>query len=342
MQRRTAEQGTCVHLGNCDIGCDVNARNTLDLNYLAVRRAARRRCSSPPPRHVIEPIDGGYRVGSTGSRRPPRPRHETARMVVLAAGSLGSTELLLRCRDVHETLPGLSPPAGRLEQQRRLPDARLHYADRASTPRSVRPSPPPSTSSTAQPAGSRSHRGRRLPGPRGTWPTGAATCARSVASGSPSLRVMASLGESLEFSRVMPWFAQGRDAADGTSGLRRRLASRRPATRVGPLGRRRVATDDRGDRRHARPAGRGDRWHPDRAAHLVAPGLLRHAASAGGLQHGHRSGHERRRPPRAGLGPAQPLRRRRRHRPRGTRGDPSRTIATLAERIATIIVAEGR
>ena len=33
-------QGTCVHLGNCDIGCDVNARNTLDLNVVpAVRRA---------------------------------------------------------------------------------------------------------------------------------------------------------------------------------------------------------------------------------------------------------------------------------------------------------------
>jgi hypothetical protein len=28
------EQGTCVHLGNCDIGCDVDARNTLDRNYI--------------------------------------------------------------------------------------------------------------------------------------------------------------------------------------------------------------------------------------------------------------------------------------------------------------------
>ncbi len=30
------EQGTCIHLGNCDIGCDVRAKNTLDLNYLAI------------------------------------------------------------------------------------------------------------------------------------------------------------------------------------------------------------------------------------------------------------------------------------------------------------------
>ena len=28
------EQGTCVHLGECDIGCPVKARNTLDLNYI--------------------------------------------------------------------------------------------------------------------------------------------------------------------------------------------------------------------------------------------------------------------------------------------------------------------
>jgi cholesterol oxidase len=29
------EQGTCVHLGNCDIGCDADAKNTLDRNYIA-------------------------------------------------------------------------------------------------------------------------------------------------------------------------------------------------------------------------------------------------------------------------------------------------------------------
>jgi cholesterol oxidase len=28
------EQGTCVHCGNCDFGCQVHAKNTLDLNYI--------------------------------------------------------------------------------------------------------------------------------------------------------------------------------------------------------------------------------------------------------------------------------------------------------------------
>ena len=44
------EQGTCVHLGNCDIGCDVDARNTLDRNYLPLGREAQAprcaRCTS--------------------------------------------------------------------------------------------------------------------------------------------------------------------------------------------------------------------------------------------------------------------------------------------------------
>jgi cholesterol oxidase len=36
----------------------------------------------------------------------------TARLVVLAAGSIGTTELLLRCRDEHHTLPALPARLG--------------------------------------------------------------------------------------------------------------------------------------------------------------------------------------------------------------------------------------
>ena len=32
------EQGTCVHCGNCVVGCPVRAKSTLDLNYLARAR----------------------------------------------------------------------------------------------------------------------------------------------------------------------------------------------------------------------------------------------------------------------------------------------------------------
>ena len=106
------QQGTCVHLGNCDIGCDVNARNTLDLNYLA---AAKNKGAEIRPLHVvtgIAPHDTGYTVSfSRIEAGALQPGSATARLVIVAAGSLGSTELLLRCREKH-TLTGLSPRLG--------------------------------------------------------------------------------------------------------------------------------------------------------------------------------------------------------------------------------------
>ncbi|MDT8894724.1 GMC oxidoreductase [Halomonas sp. I1] len=104
-------QGTCVHCGECDLGCPVGARNTLDLNYLA--RAEDHGTEIRPLClvYAIEPEGDGYRVryrrldgGDEGS--------ESAHRVVVAAGSLGSTELLLRCRDQYRTLPAVSPRLG--------------------------------------------------------------------------------------------------------------------------------------------------------------------------------------------------------------------------------------
>jgi len=56
------QQGTCVHLGNCDIGCDVRARNTLDLNYLprAEKHGAEVRALHQVT--TITPEAGAYRV----------------------------------------------------------------------------------------------------------------------------------------------------------------------------------------------------------------------------------------------------------------------------------------
>ena len=108
------QQGTCIHLGNCDIGCDVRAKNTLDVNYLPL---AERHGCIVSPLHVVRRIETtarGYRVGFdrivakgqlvAGSADAPR--------VYLAAGSLGTTELLLRARDEHVTLPKLSRVLG--------------------------------------------------------------------------------------------------------------------------------------------------------------------------------------------------------------------------------------
>jgi cholesterol oxidase len=102
-------QGTCVHLGNCDIGCDVYAKNTLDRNYIPL---AEQRGAEVRPLHQVTnlaPVDGGYRVSFDRLQDGTRVAgSETARLVILAAGSLGSTELLLRCRDEAKTLPRIS------------------------------------------------------------------------------------------------------------------------------------------------------------------------------------------------------------------------------------------
>ena len=108
------QQGTCIHLGNCDIGCEVRAKNTLDVNYLAV---AERNGAEIRPLHMvtaIEPSDGKYRVTFDRLDGGRRVRGSvTADRVVLGAGSIGSTDILLRCKHLHKTLPGLSPFLGR-------------------------------------------------------------------------------------------------------------------------------------------------------------------------------------------------------------------------------------
>ncbi len=107
------EQGTCVHLGNCDIGCDADAKNTLDRNYIPW---AEKHGAEVRPLHLvtdIQPVDGGYKVSFDQLDQGQRiAGSQTARIVIVAAGSLGSTELLLRCREVNKTLPNISPFLG--------------------------------------------------------------------------------------------------------------------------------------------------------------------------------------------------------------------------------------
>jgi cholesterol oxidase len=106
-------QGTCVHLGNCDIGCDVRAKNTLDLNYLALAEDLGAEIRPLSCVRRIQPEGSGWRVAYDridGGRLVPT--EESSGSVVLAAGSLGSTEILLRARDEFGTLPRLSARLG--------------------------------------------------------------------------------------------------------------------------------------------------------------------------------------------------------------------------------------
>jgi cholesterol oxidase len=217
------EQGTCVHLANCDIGCDVDAKNTLDRNYLAL---AEQKGADIRPLHLvtaIEPkIGGGYRVHfddiAAGERRPGTL---DAKRVVVAAGSLNSTELLLRCRDLAKTLPGLSPRLGRNWSSNGDFLTPAFYTDRKPLP-SVGP-----TITSAIDFLDRSEAGQSFWIQDGGFPNLLADWLEAGEAAHPQVKMfMRAMRDALTrhgpFENVMPWFAQGVDAADGRLSLRRR------------------------------------------------------------------------------------------------------------------------
>jgi cholesterol oxidase len=104
----------CTLCGGCMVGCRFGAKNTLDQNYLYF--AEQWGVMIFPESRVtrILPVDGGYDVetrSTTSWRSRPGPRLRAPRVVV-AAGVLGTVELLLRNRDEYKTLPRISPRLG--------------------------------------------------------------------------------------------------------------------------------------------------------------------------------------------------------------------------------------
>ncbi|WP_256840097.1 GMC family oxidoreductase N-terminal domain-containing protein [Ornithinimicrobium faecis] len=103
----------CAFVGECVLGCNHGAKNTLDTNYLAVAEAAGAQAVTDAQVDRVERRDGGYAViASTPTDPQAAPREWVAPRVVLAAGTVATTEMLLRARDVHRTLPGLSRRLG--------------------------------------------------------------------------------------------------------------------------------------------------------------------------------------------------------------------------------------
>lgn len=113
---RTART-TCRLCGECDIGCNDGSKNSLDFTYLSAAEAKgaeiRVRCEA----RTISPCSsGGYEVtyierpiDAAGAPLPARSHTVAADRVILAAGTLGSTFLLL----ANQTrLPGLSTRLG--------------------------------------------------------------------------------------------------------------------------------------------------------------------------------------------------------------------------------------
>ena len=312
------------------------------------RRAPSDHGAEVRPLHVVRTIEregDGYRVRSDRIEDGRLvPVTDSARIVVVAAGSLGSTDLLLRCRDVAQTLPR---PARHdrpgLEQQRRLPDdrparrppdrpdPRADDHERHRLPRRVRG------------GSSVHHRGRRLPGPR----------RRLAVAGADPLRLAPARTDRLSrlpAGRPRPCGLR-RGHALVRPGPRRR---RRPAPASGRwwlFGRRRLSLDwdvaasrpdDRGDHRDARPARQGDRRHPIVPLSWSWLGYLITPHPLGGCNMGTDPDDQRRRPSRRVWGQPNLYVADGAIVPEALGANPSRTIAALAERIASIAIAEGR
>ncbi len=110
----------CTRCGACMVGCRVGAKNTLVKNYLWF--AERRGVDILPQRSVtdVRPLgaaDGsdGYVVstGHPGAWLRKRRRDLTARGVVVAAGALGTNQLLADCKQ-RGSLPAISDRLGSL------------------------------------------------------------------------------------------------------------------------------------------------------------------------------------------------------------------------------------
>ena len=93
-------QPACTRCGDCCAGCNVGAKNTVALTYLpdAARHGAEM-FTEITVRHIAKNADGSWRVVATPTGGKGGEIILEATIVVLAAGTLGSTEILLRSRD---------------------------------------------------------------------------------------------------------------------------------------------------------------------------------------------------------------------------------------------------
>ena len=106
------DQEGCNYCGECDIGCNYLAKNTLDLNYLAVAEKFGADAAVQCEVVKLEQSATGYKVTFKDYSAGGNEKFTEAANVFVCAGAVNSTELLLRCRDQHKTLPRLSAQLG--------------------------------------------------------------------------------------------------------------------------------------------------------------------------------------------------------------------------------------
>jgi cholesterol oxidase len=93
-------QPACTLCGDCCSGCNVGAKNTVAMTYLPDARAHGAEIFTELAVSHVARHEGGWRVYFAPSdAKDASPSFIEARSVVLAAGTLGSTEILLRSRE---------------------------------------------------------------------------------------------------------------------------------------------------------------------------------------------------------------------------------------------------
>lgn len=97
------EQHACTLCGDCVSGCNYGAKNTLLMNYLPDAKAHGAEIFTQIPVRFLERAGGTWRVhfdliGGGRKKFDAPPLFVTADLVVLAAGALGSAEILLRSK----------------------------------------------------------------------------------------------------------------------------------------------------------------------------------------------------------------------------------------------------
>jgi cholesterol oxidase len=211
------DQGFCVHLGACVLGCPVEARNTLALNYLP---RAEKHGAQVRPLHIvrnIEPIAGAYRVHFDRIEDGKLKRGSiTGRIVVVSAGSIGSTELLLRCQKQHKSLPNL----GKMLGSKWCTNA--NYLTPAFHNRKVYPSRGPTITAGIRFFGDDNLNGQRFMIEDGGVPELLVQYKENMKNPSGDANKFATALSTLyqglnnqPFENLMPWFAQGRDEPTG-------------------------------------------------------------------------------------------------------------------------------
>ena len=102
----------CIECGACLAGCAAGAKNTLDKNYLYLAENLGAKILPERKVTIIRPVAGGYSVEMTDALTGKKLPVLTSSRLVLAAGVLGTLEILFRSHECG-SLDRLSPMLGK-------------------------------------------------------------------------------------------------------------------------------------------------------------------------------------------------------------------------------------